>query len=165
MIRDEEFEQLFDGCFARCERLAQRIVHDPSLAEELAAEAFARAWSRWSRLRHEKPEGWLLRVTANLAVDTTRRQRPAVDPVAPPRGPADIATLHVALMAALQKLSRRQREAIVLRYLAGLSESEVSASLGVSAGSVKTHIHRGMAHLRSSLGTNDDLEVSLALEP
>jgi RNA polymerase sigma factor (sigma-70 family) len=63
---------------------------------------------------------------------------------------------------ALQALPRRQREAIALRYLADLSERDVSVALGVSRGSVKTHLHRGMVGLRSALGPADDLEVRLA---
>ena len=162
---EERFEALFDAQFDRCARLALRIVHDEGTAEELAAEAFARAWSRWGRLgRDPRVEGWVLRVTANLAIDTTRRRRRTPEPVA--AAPHDEAVaLHLALVHALQGLPRRQREVIALRYLADLSEADVGAVLGVSAGSVKTHLHRGLARLRDRLGTEDDLEVRLAPGP
>jgi RNA polymerase sigma-70 factor (sigma-E family) len=157
-----DFEQLFDRAWSRCRHLAVRIVRDDAVAEELAAEAFARAWARWPWLsRTDSPEGWLMRVTTNLAIDAVRRRRvTAVEPEEV-RAMDEVATLHVALMAALRSLPKRQRQAIVLRYLAGMSEAEVSAALGVSAGSVKTHVHRGIAALGRSLGPDRDVEVAL----
>jgi RNA polymerase sigma factor (sigma-70 family) len=71
----------------------------------------------------------------------------------------DVATLRLALSAGLRSLPRRQREALALRYLAGLSDSEVAGALGISTGSVKTHLHRGRAALRAAFGPNVDLEV------
>ena len=166
MVGDADFERLFDDQFGRCDHLARRLVHDDAVAEELAAEAFARAWARWPKLRKQSPEGWVLRVTANLAIDASRRLRltPTPPPDPPPVSAADAATLHVALVTALGALPRRQREAIVLRYLADLSEADVATALGVSAGSVKTHVHRGLERLRGTLGPNHDPEVDLALD-
>ncbi len=133
----ERFERLFDKQFSRCVHVANKIVRDRAVAEELASEAFARAWSRWGRLsRDHRVEGWVMRVTVNLAIDTTRKRQVQPEIVLPSISPADSATLHVALVQALQALPKRQREAIVLRYLADLSESDVSAAHGVSAGSV-----------------------------
>jgi len=62
--------------------------------------------------------------------------------------------LRIALVQALRRLPRRQREAVALRYLVDLPDREVAAALGVSVGSVKVHLHRGLASLRSSLGSN-----------
>ena len=59
-------------------------------------------------------------------------------------------------MAALVRLPRRQRETIVLRYLCDLPEADVALALGVSAGTVKTHLHRAIASLRADMGA--DLE-------
>jgi len=58
-----------------------------------------------------------------------------------------------AVITALQRLPRRQREVLVLRYWSELSEDEIAATLGISNGSVKTHAHRGMAALEQELGT------------
>ena len=57
-----------------------------------------------------------------------------------------------ALNAAHGALSTKQRHAIALRYLAGCPEEEVAAALGVSTGTVKTHLRRGLDHLRRQLG-------------
>ena len=56
-----------------------------------------------------------------------------------------------AVVAALRGLPTRQRECLVLRYYADLSEAEIASTLGISAGSVKTHCHRGLAALSKLL--------------
>jgi RNA polymerase sigma factor (sigma-70 family) len=56
------------------------------------------------------------------------------------------------VVAALQRLTSRQREAIVLRYYADLSEGQIAAAMGISRGAVKSHLARGMAALRAALG-------------
>jgi RNA polymerase sigma factor (sigma-70 family) len=66
--------------------------------------------------------------------------------------PADAAVTRLALAQALRRLPRRQRDVVVLRYLADLSEADVAESLGVSAGSVKQHAHRAVNALRRALG-------------
>ena len=59
-------------------------------------------------------------------------------------------------MRALATLSTKQRRVVVLRYLVGLSEREVADDLGVTVGTVKTQASRGLATLRSTLGSLDD---------
>ena len=54
---------------------------------------------------------------------------------------------------ALQQLSDKQREVLILRYYSDLSEAEIADALGISRGAVKTHAHRGLAHLRTVLGS------------
>jgi RNA polymerase sigma factor (sigma-70 family) len=56
-----------------------------------------------------------------------------------------------AVVAALRELPDRQREAIVLRYYADLSEAEIAATMGISRGAVKSHTARGMTSLRAAL--------------
>jgi hypothetical protein len=90
-----------------------------------------------------------------------RRPRLAAD-TAPDR--AEQQVLRLALAAALAKLPRRQREAVVLRYLADLPERDVAAALGISPGTVGAHVHRGLAALRQWLG-EDFEEVRLAPTP
>jgi RNA polymerase sigma factor (sigma-70 family) len=68
----------------------------------------------------------------------------------------------LALVAALHKLPRRQRDAVVLRYVTGLSEAETATSLGVSVNTVRTHVNRGLAALRRRLGDDFNEEDTLA---
>jgi RNA polymerase sigma-70 factor (sigma-E family) len=160
---DEEFERVFDRLFPRAERLAQRILGDEAAAEDVAAEALARLCLHWARLRDaEYLDGWVLRVTANLAIDATRRRPLQFMARAQPMED-DAAALRLALIAAMRHLTRRQREVIALRYLSDLSEAAVAGALGISEGSVKTHTSRGLAALRARLG--EDEEVPVALRP
>jgi len=139
------------------------MVGSPVVAEDLAAEAFARAYSRWSKVqRHPNPDAWLLRVVGNLAIDHIRREsrRPEVHGDAGRPDPAaDDAAFRIDLTDALQHLSGRQQEVVVMRYIIDLTEEDVASSLGMSTGSVKTHLHRATAKLRAALGPAEDTEA------
>ena len=122
---DDDFEAAFDALFASARRIAVRLVGDGPEADDVAAEALARAYARWSKVADlDYRDAWVMRVTAT----------------------------RLALGEALRRLPRRQRDVVVLRYLADLSEADVAKSLGVSAGSVKQHAHRAVDALRRTLG-------------
>lgn len=144
------FETTFRSVYPRAVALAARMLGDRQAAEDVAAEAFARALLRWERLDPERVTGWILRVTANHAIDVMRKRGRA--PLPSTIDLEDDTTLRLALGAALQRLPRRQREAIALRYLSDLSEAETANALGIATGSVKSHVHRGLASLRDQLG-------------
>jgi len=150
--RDESFDGMFHQLYPRAVRLARRILGDTAAAEDVAAEALARAFASWPKVR-ELPyrDAWVLRVTSNLAIDAARRHQPRVV-ATEPIDLEETTAVRVALVAALRALPRRQRDVIALRYLAGLSEAEIAASLDIALGTVKTHIHRGVAGLRRRLG-------------
>lgn len=160
-VRDPEFDRLFGDLYPVARRLAQRIAGDPAVSEDLAAEAFVRLFSRWNRLRDEPGrEGWVLRVTANLAIDHARR-RPLQLPAPATAGEDDTVVLRIALVAALRALPARQRTVVALRYLADLTEEQVAATLGISAGAVKTHSHRALRRLRDLLPREPDTALAL----
>ena len=166
---EESFEDAFDELFARAFRLARRIVGDAAAAEDIAAEALARAYARWSRVGSLPwRDGWVLRVASNLAIDVLRRQSAAAAQPEPPsvfvRAEDEVIALRLALAAALPRLPKRQRQAVTLRYLAGLTDNEVAEALGISAGSVKTHVHRGLAALRGRLGPGFEEVVPVGLD-
>ena len=64
-----------------------------------------------------------------------------------------LALEHAEVLAALRTLPSRQREVLVLRYYADLSEADIAEALGISRGAVKSHASRGMAALRLALET------------
>lgn len=158
---DHEFREFYERLQPRAVGAARRLVGSSAVAEDLAAEAFARAYSRWSKVqRHPNPDAWLLRVVGNLAIDHVRREarRPEVrldggrgDPS------AEDAALRIDLAKALKRLSSRQKEVVVMRYLIDLTEEDVAVSLGMSTGSVKTHLHRATSKLRDELADPDAL--------
>jgi RNA polymerase sigma-70 factor (sigma-E family) len=156
----EEFEEAFRLLLPRAVSVAFRILGNVSEAEDAAAEALARGLVSWDRVGAlPYRDAWVLRVTANVAIDTVRKrqrrlfrrdQRPETESPDPAEG----VVLDPGLRNALSALPRRQREVVILRHVVDLSEGEVAQTLGVSPGAVKQHDHRGLAALRQRLGGN-----------
>ena len=148
----------FDTTFAAAYRAAFRLLGERQDALECAQEALTRAYPKWERLAREgDPLPWVVRVAVNLATDRWRKGKFADRYVAQRRadeqsaaadaGLVDRLTLHRALAT----LPRRQREVVLMRYLADLSEATVAAALDISVGSVKQHAARGLAALRLAM--------------
>jgi RNA polymerase sigma-70 factor (ECF subfamily) len=151
---DLSFEEAFDRLHKVARVTALRIV-DRDLAEDLAAEAMARVFAHWRRLRDVSyQEAWVVRVTTNLALNTRRRRPPVVVPSEGVRSTEDVVVLQQSLVDAIRRLPRRQREVVALSYLADMSESDVASLLSISPGAVKSHLHRGLAALRGGLGVD-----------
>jgi RNA polymerase sigma-70 factor (sigma-E family) len=150
---DNEYPALYRSAY----RVAFRLLGRREEAADLAQEACARAYARWSRVGGlECPEAWVAKVAGNLAIDARRRQSTAqrhVDSYVAPT-PEDQAREdeRVDLHRALSALPRRQREVVLLRFVADQPEAAVAAALGCSVGTVKSHASRGLAALRDALG-------------
>lgn len=156
-VSEDPFRIVFERVFSSAEHLAYRITGDAGVAEELAAEAMTRLFVRWPRfVGHDHVDAWVLRVVTNLSIGVVRKRRSPLSAEDNRPSSEDQVVLRIALAESLDRLPRRQREVVVLRYLSDLSEADVAAALGVSAGSVKTHLHRGLASLRSLLHVSDD---------
>ena len=121
------------------------------IAEDATSEAFARAIASTRAIRD--PLAWIYRTAFRLATRELKAdaQRGAVA--------ADAATLDATdtgvLIAALRQLSPNQRAAVVLRFEADLPVDEVARRMGVSAPTVRVHIHRARARLRDLLGSEE----------
>ena len=153
-----DFDERFDALAAIAYRVGYRVLGDRGDAEEVAQEAMARAYARWRTVAgHAEP--WVARVATNLAIGRWRRRRPTVpigDTHGPPSADPSAAALDRHRLAeALRALPRRQRQVVVLRYVADLPERAVADALGTSVGSVKQHAHRGVARLRTHLAEAD----------
>lgn len=146
----EPFEAAAAGLFDLAYRVAYRLTGDGQEAADIAQEALARALVRWSNI-HAYPEAWVARTATNLALDLhrrrRRRRRRPLERSAAGRTEPDGDRLD--LVAALRRLPRRQREAVVLRYLADLDEPSVAATMGCSPETVKQHLHRAVTALRA----------------
>jgi RNA polymerase sigma-70 factor (sigma-E family) len=159
------FDAAFGDLYQLAYRVAYRILGDRGDAEDVAQEALARASIRWSRLE-DRPEGWVSRVASNLAIDRFRRRRREFPSATGPLGLVDpLLGERDDLVRALRGLPRRQREVVVLRYLADMSEADVARNLGCSTGTVKSHGARGLSALRRqltdpSLQEGDDARAS-----
>jgi len=142
-------------------RLAVLLADDVGIAEEIVQDAFVLVHRRLGRPDQvERPVAYLRTTVVNLSRSRLRRRLVAlrhpglVEPDAPPADDrVGMSDEQRAVIAALQRLPRRQREVLVLRYWSELSEDEIATTLGISNGSVKTHAHRGMAALERELGS------------
>jgi RNA polymerase sigma factor (sigma-70 family) len=147
----DEFEDVYWALYLRAMRTAYRVLGDRDAAEDVAADALARAHLHWSHVRMlPHRDGWVLRVASNLALDVARRRTPKLS-AAPHATFEDRTVDRITLVRALRGLPRRQREAVSLRYLAQLSHDEIAAALGIAAPSARTHVHRGLLALRAAL--------------
>jgi len=150
--------------------LAVSIVGDATLAEDIAQEAFVRAWRNAAAFdaRRGSVASWLLTVTRNLAIDALRlRRAEPVDPDAlvalhlPSReaAPPDVTTARedaTRLAVALRALPIEQRRAVVLAGIGGRTAREVAEIENVPLGTAKTRIRSAMAKLRESLLTEHE---------
>jgi RNA polymerase sigma-70 factor (ECF subfamily) len=145
--------------------LARTIVADDRAAEDVAQEAFLRAWKHAGAYdpRRGSVVGWLLTITRNLAIDAVRVRRPvAFDPATllgleTPSGERDLAELAVLsddterLRTALVKLPEEQRRAIAMAGLLGYTAREVGEIEGIPLGTAKTRIRSALIRLRAVL--------------
>jgi len=149
-------------------RVAYRMLGDRAEAEDLAQEAMLRLWKiapDW-RTGEAKVSTWLYRVVTNLATDRLRRRRGVGLDEAPEIEDESASALEqmmtadrlAALQAALDQLPARQRQAIVLRHLEGLSNPEIAAAMEIGVEAVESLTARGKRALAALLeGQRDEL--------
>jgi RNA polymerase sigma-70 factor (ECF subfamily) len=156
-----EFEVFFRDNFARIVRACALLTSDRSLAEDIAAEAFARLWSHWPQIQDADHAGGFVFKTATrlCAREARRRHRPSARAPQPP-DELERALQRRDVGIALAELPLRQRQAVVLRDWAGFPAAEVAAMLGMRESTVRVHLARGRQRLRAALrveaGTSRD---------
>ena len=139
-------------------RLAWLLLGDPDEAEDAAQETFVRAWHALRRFDTARPlRPWLMQIVSNLASNRRRslgRQVNALIRFA--RQPAALsASLPEedtrSLWQAVRRLSFQHQQVIYLRFFLDLGEQEMSETLGVVTGTVKSRLHRALAALRKEI--------------
>jgi RNA polymerase sigma-70 factor (sigma-E family) len=156
---DQAAAQLYSMHYRALVRLAALLVRDIPTAEEVVQDSFVALCAVWDRLRDaEKAVAYLRQAVVNRSRSVLRHRTVVgknlqqAPPDMPPAGRGALAFLEQpAVAAVLRELPERQREAIVLRYYADLSEAEIAATMGISRGAVKSHTARGMSALRAAL--------------
>jgi RNA polymerase sigma-70 factor (ECF subfamily) len=156
----DEFVAAYPELHQAAYRIAFRFLGDREDAEDIAQEACIRACQRWPELSEgDYAPAWVNHVSTNLSLDRWRRRRCARRYLASAQLPPGIVNAErVDLNRALGTLPPRQREVVLLRYVADLPELEVARQLECSPGTVKTHASRGLAALRAALGDKPDAE-------
>jgi RNA polymerase sigma-70 factor (sigma-E family) len=158
---DDAVALMFAAHYRSLVRLAVLLMHDAAAAEDVTQDAYVALHSHWRRLRDADKALAYLRATVLNRARSALRRRSVVTrylAAAPPPGTVPSAEAgaldlveHQEVLAVIRQLPVRQREAIVLRYYADLSEAQIADAMGVSRGAVKSHVSRGMATLRQRL--------------
>ena len=155
------FAAVFNAHHQRAVRLAYLLLSDHEQAEDVVSEAFAKVYVQWRKGRIDDVGAYLRRAVANQAKSKLRRRylerREAGRRTGDERGVRrvdDQAADHDEVWQALNRLPERQRAAVVLRYYEDLPEAEVADILGVSVGTVKSQVSRGLDRLQKLLGAN-----------
>jgi RNA polymerase sigma-70 factor (ECF subfamily) len=166
---DGSFEALVLAHQDRLFTIAYRIGGDRHDAEELVQDTFVRAYRAIAgyaptRVRELRLRGWLTTILLNAGRNRSRVRRvqtvelvfdPGSEPAADPFTRRDERETWARLLAAL---TPAQRTAVVLRHVDGLSYAEIAEALGRPEGTIKAHVHRGLAALRAALVSADHRE-------
>ena len=148
----QEFAEFYAASRDACLRAVIAGTGDAAQAEDMVAEAFARAWASWAKVRrYSAPRGWVVRAALNTGVSWWRPRRREI-----PLASHDAAALadpaeglDAAVLAALRRLPARQREVIALRVFLDLDTQATAQVLGIAPGTVTAHLSRAAAALRS----------------
>lgn len=156
---DTALRHLYGEHWSPMVRTAWLLTGDQSAAEDLVADSLLAVHQAWDRLRSTQAAGaYLRRVVVNRSRSAVRH-RIVVDRFARTDRPASTSPSaeqsvlaresRERLLAALEMLPPRQREVVVLRYFADLSEAQIAETLQIAPGSVKAHAHRALSALRA----------------
>ena len=149
-----DLEALFDAHWPGAHRAAYLVVHDATLAEDIAQEAFLAAIRNLDRFDRRRPFGpWLHRIVVNRAIDAARaralrREAELTETIAAPavQDPVDR-----GLLQALVELPPEQRAVIVMRHLLGYTPGEIARALDLPRGTVNSRLRRGLDAVRERL--------------
>ena len=157
-----EFAEFFQASWEPCLRAVVAVAGRSQLAEDQVAEAFAKAWGSWRKVRrHPAPRAWVVRTALNTGASWwrfRRRELPLTDhDRAAPADPGG--GLDATLLTAIWRLPPRQREVIALRIFLDLDTATIAGQLGIEAGTVRMHLSRGVAALRHELTPAKTMEA------
>ena len=162
--RAQEIAALFSRDYESLHRIAYVFVANAGIAEEIVMEAFVKVFSGWHRFRSvEHKSAYLRQVVINLCRGRLRRQTierraneaAERDPTRALSSESDDSDSHLDLWNAVRRLPHRQREAVVLRYLADMSEREIADVLDCSVGTVKSQLSRARSKLGAGMATEE----------
>jgi RNA polymerase sigma-70 factor (ECF subfamily) len=147
-------------------RAAYLIVRDAGAAEDVAQEAFIRAYRQLRTFRQGEPfRPWLLRIVTNLALNEVRARSRRTgllaraasftsrDPTPPPHAQVEAGDDASTLLRAIGELPEDDRVVLHLRYFLELPEREIAAAIGKPPGTVKSRLHRAGKRLRAVVET------------
>jgi RNA polymerase sigma factor (sigma-70 family) len=154
-----DFADFYRRSADECLRTVLVSVGDQDTAQELVAEAFARACASWRTVsRHPAPAAWVVRTALNANVSRWRRRRrevsvphPGMVTDVPATSATSASSVDPRIMAALLRLPERQRQVVALRLILDLDTSATAEMLGITSNPVMAHMARALAALRGDL--------------
>jgi RNA polymerase sigma-70 factor (ECF subfamily) len=161
-VEEEALGEAFDAYYRPLYRYIYCHVGHQETAEDLTADVFNRLLKEIERGRgpHRYLKAWLFRVARNVVTDEFRRfqyrdhdqiDERTLSPVDSISHQAETAILGQEVRSALEELTSKQRDVIILKYLEGYENREIARLLGTTVGAVKALQHRGLAALRRHL--------------
>ena len=156
---DSAITKLYTNHYRSLVRLAVLLVSDEPTAEEVVQECLIAMHAGWNRLGEKDKALWYLKQAVVNRSRSVMRHRSVIDRNAPKPAPdmpsAEQGAISLldrsAVITALRGLPDRQRQAIVLRYYADMSEAQIAEMMGIKKNVVKTHLAKGMSSLRAAL--------------
>lgn len=158
--RRGSFEEFYTAELPRLVALARGLA-PAHLAEDVAQEAMLVAYRRWREVSElERPDLWVRRTCANLAVSQFRRRMAELRAVTRLSGrrqpPAELSESGEQFWAAVRGLPQRQAQTAALRYVYDMPLAEIATTLGTSEGTVKQHLSRARQALARRLGVREE---------
>lgn len=156
----KEFTAFYTATWDRTVACAFAITGELGAAEDVAQEAYTKAWPRWASLKnYDEPSAWVRQVATRQAISRWRRNRVARVFLSRSRPPEPVAGPNettLALVRALAEIPEAQRRAVVMHHVAGFGIGEIAEIERCPAGTVKARLARGRAALAALLGPNSE---------
>jgi RNA polymerase sigma factor (sigma-70 family) len=158
--RRVSFDEFYAAELPRLVALARGLA-PAHVAEDVAQEAMLVAYRRWREISDlERPDLWVRRTCANLAVSQFRRRMVELRAVSRLAGrrqaPVELSEQSADFWDAVQALPRRQAQAAALRFVYEMPIADIATTLGTSEGTVKQHLRRARTALAHSLGVSKE---------
>ncbi len=140
----EIYDKIYRYCFYR--------IRNSAAAEDVTQEAFLKYFSQNKSLRHGEDMAYLYTIAKNLCIDLFRKKQTEELPEEyPAEDFADKSETKIAVRTAMEKLDERNREALILRYIGGLSVNETAAAMGISRFAVHRLERAALAEMKKNL--------------
>lgn len=168
-MAESDFEAFYSATSRRAVGHLFAMVGNLAEAQDAVAEAYARAWQRWSKVStYNDPEAWVRTVAFRIAVSEWRRSRNRMIAYRRHGAAEDLpgATAdQLVLIAALKKIPEDQRRVVVLHHLVGLNVEEIAHEVGAPTGTVKSRLVRGRRALAGHVSEFADEAVMERRDP
>lgn len=143
-LTSRQFEQFVATERGMLVRLAMNILHHPEDADDAVAEALCKAWERREQLRSpDKMRSWVAKITVNTALSMIQKRKRVelVESMDDYPTTAEPSYPHSGIWHEIESLAEQDRTLVYLYYIYGFSQKEISATLNIPTGTVKSRLY------------------------